>query len=220
MLHSKKALSAPALNAQKNFYSNLSNSFSDQIVSVTENENGDLVCDARKLHQKLKTKTQFTKWIQRRIQDFGFQEGYDYWSKLTNRLDGKPGKSRNDFELTIDTAKELAMLENNAEGKVVRKYFISVEKAFRKAIEKLYTPINGITPIHKDGKIGYPRKEFLISIKRNYKNGYRLRHQYANDCFNIGSTACISASLAEILATKYVTRQLDLDLRTDKTLAQ
>ena len=219
MSHSKNGSSA---KSEQNkiptaFYSNLDVSFQSGLVPVYENENGDLVCNALKLHQRLKTKTRFDNWIQRRIQDFDFQEGYDYCPKLDVRSDGKAGRKRINYELTIDMAKELAMVEKNDEGKMVRRYFIAVEKAFKEAIAKLYRPINGITPLHKDGKIGYPRKEFLISIGRSYKNGYRLRQQYAKDCFDISHTACISERLAALLADRYMNRQTELDLRTDKT---
>ncbi len=39
-----------------------------------------------------------------------------------------------DYIITMDAAKELAMLENNEKWKIIRKYFIQVEKKFEKIL--------------------------------------------------------------------------------------
>lgn len=208
MLHSVNG-PAPTINEHQNLFPVLTKSFSNGLVPVFENENGDLVCDARKLHRRLKTRTQFNKWVDRKLLTDDFQEGEDFWSKLTK---SSGGRKPVDYELTIDTAKELAMMERNEEGRKVRRYFIQLEKAFKAMVKNLFTPVNGVMPIHQAGKIGIPRKEFLISIRRSYKNGYRLRRQYPNECFDIGRTSCISLELAHLLLKKFDVRQLEMDL--------
>ena len=40
-----------------------------------------------------------------------------------------------EYYLTIDTSKELCMIENNEKGRMIRKYFIEVEKRYRKIVE-------------------------------------------------------------------------------------
>lgn len=44
-------------------------------------------------------------------------------------------KTAKDYVISIDMAKELAMVENNEMGKKVRKYFIRVEEDFKKVMQ-------------------------------------------------------------------------------------
>ena len=71
------------------------------------------LCDARDLHFFLDVGRDFSNWIRARIEQYGFVEGEDYSPFLANRSDGLPGKPRTEYHLTLDTAKELAMVENN-----------------------------------------------------------------------------------------------------------
>lgn len=90
------------------------------------------LCNARDLHATLESGQEFANWIKNRIEQYGFTEGEDYLIKLSNRSDGRGGKRRTDYHLTLDMAKELAMVENNDKGRMVRRYFIEVEKKARK----------------------------------------------------------------------------------------
>lgn len=94
-------------------------------------EESTQLCNARDLHAALQVETRFNDWIDRRIDEYGFIEGEDYYSNLSNRSDGKAGKRRTDYHLTLDMAKELAMLENNEIGRQVRRYFIRAESELR-----------------------------------------------------------------------------------------
>lgn len=91
------------------------------------------LCDAQDLHSFLGVQTRFNDWVARRIEQYGFVEGEDYYSVLSNRVDGLPGKQRTDYHLTLDTAKELAMVENNEQGRQVRRYFIAMEREARES---------------------------------------------------------------------------------------
>ncbi|WP_413154851.1 antA/AntB antirepressor family protein [Bartonella sp. cb54] len=81
--------------------------------------------NARKLHAFLEVKTNFKDWIIRRIQDYKFQEGYDFCSFLSESSGGRPSK---DYALTLSMAKELAMVERNEKGRQARQYFIECER--------------------------------------------------------------------------------------------
>ncbi len=92
---------------------------------------------ARKLHEHLNIKSRFNDWINNRINKFEFIENEDFiWhtkSLVTHRENGQNGYAEyRDCLVTIDVAKELAMIENNPIGRAVRKYFINVEKQFKK----------------------------------------------------------------------------------------
>lgn len=83
--------------------------------------------DARGLHGWLEVEARFADWITRRIKEYGFEDGSDYFSDL--RKNGGRGRARREYLLTIDMAKELSMIERTDKGRAARRYFISMEKA-------------------------------------------------------------------------------------------
>lgn len=82
---------------------------------------------ARDLHEFLEVKTAHKDWFPRMC-EYGFAEGEDYCSFLSDRSDGLPGKPRQDAQLTIDMAKEICMLQRNEKGKQARQYFLQLER--------------------------------------------------------------------------------------------
>lgn len=90
-------------------------------------------CNARDLHAALKAGRDFSTWIKGRIEEYGFVEGEDYSPVLVS-IPKRRGQPRIDYHLTLDMAKEIAMLENNAIGRRVRRYFIQAEKELRQRI--------------------------------------------------------------------------------------
>ena len=91
---------------------------------------GNLI-NARELHKFLDSKQIFGNWIVNRIKKYKFIEGKSYIIKLLNRVDGKAGKPKKEYYLTLDMAKELAMVENNSKGREARLYFIEAEKTLQ-----------------------------------------------------------------------------------------
>ncbi|HEO4380418.1 TPA: phage antirepressor KilAC domain-containing protein [Streptococcus agalactiae] len=103
----------------------------NQLINVTLNENQEPVVSARALHQTLEVKKRFSAWFEQNIKSF--VEGYDY----TGVPGGTPVKGGNgntqyldDYALTLDMAKHLAMMSKTDKGAEVRKYFIQIEKDF------------------------------------------------------------------------------------------
>lgn len=103
----------------------------NELINVTINDNHEPVVSARQLHQTLDVKKRFSAWFEQNIK--GFVEGYDF----TGVPGGTPVKGGNgniqyldDYVLTLDTAKHLAMLSKTEKGQEVRAYFIQVEKDF------------------------------------------------------------------------------------------
>ncbi|MBU4452890.1 antA/AntB antirepressor family protein, partial [Patescibacteria group bacterium] len=103
--------------------------------------------NARELHGWLKVGRDFSTWIKERINKYDFTENLDYFITIANSgnglstqskgkiVDAKTGKVLSkDYILTVDMAKELAMVENSEIGKQVRKYFIRVEGEFKKVM--------------------------------------------------------------------------------------
>lgn len=78
----------------------------------------------RELHDALEVKTAYKDWFPRMC-EYGFEEGKDFSSFLSESTGGRPST---DHILTLDMAKEICMIQRTAKGKEFRKYFIEVEK--------------------------------------------------------------------------------------------
>ncbi|WP_045158061.1 antA/AntB antirepressor family protein [Stutzerimonas stutzeri] len=119
------------------------------------------LCDARDLHSFLGVGRDFSNWIKGRIEQYGFVEGEDYSPVLGNRgafdspnsanqTGGRGGDRRSiDYHLTLDMAKELAMVENNDQGRQVRRYFIAMERQARESRGASYLSVSQQLAIHR-----------------------------------------------------------------------
>lgn len=84
---------------------------------------------ARNLWEFLdKPYTEFMKWFNK-YKDYGFTENEDYRElRIKIRTSNHAEHDAIDYEITIDMAKELSMLQKTEKGKIARKYFIELEK--------------------------------------------------------------------------------------------
>lgn len=107
----------------------------DEIIPIEQNCDGSVAVNARDLHHGLGVTTRFNDWMPRMLA-YGFEEGEDYvrlnvsaghadYSNLSSRA--------TEYVLTLDAAKEIAMLQRTERGQQVRRYFIEAEKRFRMA---------------------------------------------------------------------------------------
>lgn len=103
---------------------------SNQAVSIRIQQKGsERVVSARELHAYLEVKTPLHKWMIRMF-EYGFTQGIDYQclDKFVPMPTGGQRKVLDDYALTLDCAKEIAMLQRTEKGKQVRLYFIECEK--------------------------------------------------------------------------------------------
>lgn len=94
----------------------------NELIKVNYNSDSPTV-SARELHEFLEVKTAFKDWFPRMC-EYGFAEGNDFRSFLSESTGGRPAQ---DAEITIDMAKELCMLQRNEKGKQARRYFLQLE---------------------------------------------------------------------------------------------
>lgn len=129
-----------------------------ELPTITQGDN--ILVDARLLHKKLKSKQQFANWIQNRISDYGFTENEDF---LINLLKSTGGRKAHEYLLSMDMAKELAMLERNEIGRSIRKYFIAKEKELRgiSQLPKESQLFKGLKAKKINNRYMYPYKEIL-----------------------------------------------------------
>jgi phage anti-repressor protein len=104
--------------------------------------------NARELYKWLWVWRDFSNWIKDRISKYDFVEDLDFFVTVAKFGDGVKARSDGqiidaktgkvipkDYVISIDMAKELAMVENNDMGKKARKYFIRVEDDFKKVMQ-------------------------------------------------------------------------------------
>jgi anti-repressor protein len=84
--------------------------------------------NARDLHEFLEVGKDFATWIKDRIEQYDFLENQDFVCSPISGSNGRGGHNRKDYHLSLDMAKELAMVERNEKGKQARQYFIECER--------------------------------------------------------------------------------------------
>ncbi|AEK58670.1 phage transcriptional regulator [Acidithiobacillus caldus SM-1] len=84
--------------------------------------------DARELHAFLGVKKVFRSWIQERIAQYGFVENQDFAVSTKFGRNHQGGRPSKEYDITLDMAKELAMVERTRKGKEARQYFIDCER--------------------------------------------------------------------------------------------
>ena len=101
-----------------------------QIIKVDEDS---MTISARDLHEALDVKTAFKDWFPRMC-EYGFTEGADFNMLKNERVqfEGNREVTREltDYQISIDMAKEICMIQRTEKGKEIRKYFIDLEKAW------------------------------------------------------------------------------------------
>lgn len=119
----------------------------ENIIAISNTAiNGESIqtCNARELHAFLEVKRDFSNWIKDQIQKYDFVENEDFVKisseiTLTNfgerDIPEKFGQAKIDYFLTLDMAKELAMVSRTAKGKEARKYFIECERVAKLAAD-------------------------------------------------------------------------------------
>ncbi len=145
----------------------------NEILTVN---NDTQTVSARELHEKLKINTRFNDWFPRMV-EYGFSEGMDFYSKMSKTENG--GRPSKDYDISIDMAKQICMIQRTPEGKAVRQYLIDLEKAWNtpeqvmaralkfadKEIEKLKKSNAGLL---EDNKRMKPKEIFADAVSASH----------------------------------------------------
>lgn len=103
----------------------------EQIIKINTNEQGEARVSARELYDALEVKKsyRFSQWFDTNSKQLIADEDFTSVDASTVVNNGAV-KAIKDYALTIDAAKQIAMMSGTPKGREVRMYFIQVEKAW------------------------------------------------------------------------------------------
>lgn len=139
--------------------------FGEQKVNAT---------DSRELYKKLGlAKDQYSRWIEKYINDYDFEEGFDYVEVDENHdihvVKNIHGNAKKTVIISTDMAKEICMMTNNEIGSKIRKYYISLE---RKICD---TSKHQLETAHKE------IKQLQVRNMKTYSHGFISLRKYLKD---------------------------------------
>lgn len=146
----------------------------NELIKIIDN-NGKQAVSARELHEFLESKQDFSTWIKRKIAKYGFEENVDF-STFHNFVEreGTQLKSKSiEYAISLNMAKELAMIENNEKGRQVRKYFIKCEENLIEAVKQNMVP----KEMYLEAAAELKELEQANDLLTNQYNDVRLMYQ-------------------------------------------
>lgn len=100
----------------------------DELITTTQNENGDIVVSGRELHEFLEVGTRYDIWFNR-MKEYGFIENMDFVAIVQKRTTAQGNETTyTDHAMKIDMAKEISMIQRTEKGKQARQYFLEIER--------------------------------------------------------------------------------------------
>lgn len=127
--------------------------------------------NARELHEVLESKYQFADWIKSRLEETDAVENIDYIivSEKTETMTehGKKVSIKNEYILSTNIAKEIAMLERNKVGKKVRRYFIEFEEAHKQNFipQDLPTALRAYANEVEQKQLALKQRDYALATK-------------------------------------------------------
>lgn len=104
-----------------------------KIIPINTENPERITLSARDLHTFLDVGADFRHWFPRMC-EYGFESGRDFnpvkIDRVQNEGDRTVKRLVDDAAITIDMAKEICMLQRNEKGKIARRYFVELEKAW------------------------------------------------------------------------------------------
>lgn len=151
--------------------------------------------DARELHKLLEIKTRFAMWISRVIETCGFEENKEFCSYLGKTISSQGGgRPTQEYDLTVDSAKEACIIGDSKKSSQVRKYLIGLSNqkdnfdllsheqvlylVRLKEVFKYLSNCKESTKLHE--------KTFVDNSSA--RNPYAEFHSYRNEVLNLGKT--------------------------------
>lgn len=174
-----------------------------ELPIISQGDN--LLVDARLLHQNLNPNSRFYDWINYRISEYGFKAGEDYMLEKVQL--NRKGQPKTNYHLTLDMAKELAMLERSETGRFYRRYFIQKEKELvsLKRQTLIVSPtalFAGLKPVKMNNRKLYPYRDILVRLGYSKNSSNSKKRIYPQHFINLGARLMITEEFARHLAAQ------------------
>jgi len=188
----------------------------DIYISFTERSLGAqtiTTINARDLHEFLGVETHFADWITRRIEDYGFIDGTDY-TLLKNELSTYgTGTRSTEYHITLDMAKELAMVERTPRGREARQYFIACETTLRQHLTQAAQVEAFLLPGYLPWRKQFP-EDYFHEVCRVYGLPQPKGDKHSRACMGITWHYIYGALPAAVQETLLTQNPLQPDQRT------
>lgn len=101
-----------------------------ELIPINYDTAGQPTVSARELHEGLEIGTKFATWFPR-MAEYGFSENVDYKTCYPNLgSENHGGQNMVDYQITVDMAKQICMIQRSEKGRQYRQYFLDLEKAW------------------------------------------------------------------------------------------
>ncbi|MCT2893953.1 antA/AntB antirepressor family protein [Lacticaseibacillus paracasei] len=97
----------------------------NELIKTITRDDGTIAVSGRELHDFLKVGKDFSSWF-KDMAEYGFEVGKDFSPISVKTPNG--GRPRIEYVMTLDMAKEVAMIQRTDRGKQARQYFIEIDK--------------------------------------------------------------------------------------------
>lgn len=173
----------------------------NELVKVAERQIGDgtiQTVNARDLHAFLGVGKDFSTWVNDRIQQYGFVENQDFTTAPQNggAVYKGGGHNRKEYHLSLDMAKELAMVERNDKGKQARQYFIECERRAKANVIDLTTALADPARL-RTALLAFTEKVVVLEAKIQEQAPKAQFHDAVADAINCQSVQ----EIAKVLGT-------------------
>lgn len=146
---------------------------------------------ARELHGQLHIGAEFAKWFSRMC-EYGFSAENDYSEVIVkNDENSKGGRPATDYNISVDMAKQICMIQRTPEGKAVRQYLIDLEKAWN-------TPERVMARALKIANNMIEEKDHLIAIQDSRIQEMVPKEIFA-DAVTTSHTSILIGDLAKLI---------------------
>ena len=146
-----------------------------ELIKITE-QNGKKVVSARELHAFLEAGSNVNTWFKNQVERAMLIENEDFVCVQISESEGRGGQNKMDYAISINSAKEIAMLNGGDKGKQARLYFIECEKQLTKPMSQIDILVQSVQLLQEQSKRIDNVEAQLLEIKNKPQINAPIEH--------------------------------------------